>query len=70
MEHKGKIHIIDDEPIIHEVLGDVLTTEGYKVETSLSGEEALETVNKNKYAVVLVDLMLFECYSFTSCKGE
>ena len=42
MTKKGTIHIIDDEPIIHEVLGDLLTSEGYAVVNSSNGEEALE----------------------------
>ena len=40
-ESKGTIHVIDDEPIIHEVLSQLLTSEGYEVELSSSGQEAL-----------------------------
>jgi CheY-like chemotaxis protein len=38
MSSKGIIHIIDDEPVIHDVLGQLLTSEGYEVEISSSGE--------------------------------
>ena len=41
MNKIGLIHIIDDESIIHEVLGELFTSEGYKIESSFSGEEAL-----------------------------
>lgn len=52
------IHIIDDEPIIHEVLGDLLTAEGYKVEMSSSGEEALTKHSSQAFDLVLLDLLM------------
>jgi DNA-binding NtrC family response regulator len=58
MARKGLIHIIDDEPIIHEVLGDFLTSEGYEVKLSLSGEEALEKHSANTYDLILLDLLM------------
>lgn len=58
MEHKGKIHIIDDEPIIHEVLGDLLTSEGYTVVNSANGEEALEKHSSQTFDLILLDLLM------------
>lgn len=58
MTQRGLIHIIDDEPIIHEVLGDLLTTEGYEVESSLDGEEALEKYSPDSYDLILLDLLM------------
>jgi len=58
MVRKGLIHIIDDEPIIHEVLGDFLTSEGYEVELSLSGEEALERHSSETCDLILLDLLM------------
>lgn len=52
------IHIIDDEPIIHEVLGDLLTAEGYEVEMSSSGEEALTKHSSQAFDLVLLDLLM------------
>ena len=52
------IHIIDDEPIIHEVLGDLLSSEGYEVENSSSGEEALDKHSSQSFELVLLDLLL------------
>jgi len=52
------IHIIDDEPIIHEVLGDLLSSEGYEVENSASGEEALDKYSSQSFQLVLLDLLL------------
>lgn len=58
MTKKGMIHIIDDEPIIHEVLGDLLTAEGYEVEMSSSGEEALTKHSSQAFDLVLLDLLM------------
>jgi two-component system response regulator PilR (NtrC family) len=55
---KGLIHVIDDEPIIHDVLNQLLTSEGYDVELSLSGEEALRKVEAQAFDLTLLDLLL------------
>ncbi|MFO7867216.1 MAG: sigma-54 dependent transcriptional regulator [Candidatus Aminicenantes bacterium] len=52
------IHIIDDEPIIHEVLGDLLTSEGFNTEISSGGEEALKKFDSQSYGLVLLDLLM------------
>jgi two-component system response regulator PilR (NtrC family) len=57
-ENKAVIHVIDDEPIIHEVLSQLLATEGYEVELSSSGEEALEKLSSQTYDVTLLDLLM------------
>jgi two-component system response regulator PilR (NtrC family) len=58
MTKKGTIHIIDDEPIIHEVLGDLLSSEGYTVVNSTNGEEALEKHSPQAYELILLDLLM------------
>ncbi len=58
MLEKAKIHIIDDEPIIHEVLGDLLSAEGYEVENSTNGEEALGKYSSLAFDLVLLDLLM------------
>ena len=58
MTSKGIIHIIDDEPVIHDVLGQLLTSEGYEVESSSSGEEALEKHSSESYDVTLLDILM------------
>jgi two-component system response regulator PilR (NtrC family) len=57
-EKKGIIHVIDDEPIIHEVLSQLLSSEGYEVVLSSSGEEALEKHSAQFYDVTLLDLLM------------
>lgn len=58
MKKKGTIHIIDDEPIIHEVLKELLTSEGYEIELSSSGEEGLEKHSSPAYDLILLDLLM------------
>ena len=50
--------VVDDEPGIRESLADVLQDEGFKVEAVESGEAALETLGKNRYDIVLLDIWL------------
>lgn len=58
MAAKGIIHVVDDEPIIHEVLSQLLNSEGYEVELSSSGEEALEKHSSQAYDLILLDLLM------------
>ena len=58
MSTPRSIHVIDDEPIILEVLGQLLTSEGYEVEISASGEEALQKYESRTFDLVLLDLMM------------
>ncbi|MGD2295665.1 MAG: sigma-54 dependent transcriptional regulator [Candidatus Aminicenantes bacterium] len=58
MTEKGNIHVIDDEPIIHEVLGDLLSAEGYTVELSSHGEEALKKHENQTFDLILLDLLM------------
>ena len=58
MGTKGLIHIIDDEPVIHDILGHLFTSEGYEVELSSTGEEAIRKHKEGNFDVVLLDLMM------------
>jgi DNA-binding NtrC family response regulator len=58
MDIKAHIHIIDDEPIIHEILGELLSAEGYQIEISQNGEEALEKFKVETPDLVLLDLLM------------
>ncbi|MCP2620089.1 sigma-54 dependent transcriptional regulator [Candidatus Aminicenantes bacterium AC-334-K16] len=58
MKNQGRIHIVDDEPIIHEVLTDLLSPEGYQLEISSSGEEALEKHQSQSFDLILLDLLM------------
>jgi len=58
MAASSLIHVIDDEPVIHDILGQLLSSEGYEVEISSSGEEALEKHSSQNFDVILLDLLM------------
>jgi len=54
----SKILLIDDDPNLLESLGEVLREEGYQVGVAASGEEGLETLKKENFDLVLLDIRL------------
>ena len=50
--------VVDDEPMVRETLGQVLTEEGYIVDLAVDGESALESVNAARPDAILLDLMM------------
>ncbi len=56
--HQGTILIVDDEPGIRELLGQILSDEGYEIASAASGEEALSLMERELYDLVLLDLWL------------
>ncbi len=58
MAKKGSVLICDDEEIMRDVLGTILSGAGYKVEISKTGEEALEAYSEQAYDVVLMDVSM------------
>ena len=57
-ERAPRILVIDDEPEIQEVMGELLTEVGYDVQTASSPEEALQAVAQHVYDLVISDLRL------------
>jgi putative nucleotidyltransferase with HDIG domain len=53
-----RILVVDDEPVIREVLSDLLTSEGYRVHTAENGAVALEKLMREPYNLVLTDLKM------------
>lgn len=50
--------IVDDEPIILDLLRDVLEDEGFRVVTASNGAAALYLIQRTPVALVLTDLMM------------
>ena len=53
-----KIIIIEDDISIHNVLKELLKNEGYNISNAYSGTEALLLLEKEKYDLILLDLMI------------
>lgn len=55
---EGRVLVVDDEPMVRETLGQVLSEEGYVVDLAVDGETALERVHAVRPDVILLDLMM------------
>ena len=48
--------VIEDEPAISKICKRVITGEGFRVDTAVSGKTAKAMLNKNDYALLLIDI--------------
>jgi DNA-binding response OmpR family regulator len=53
-----RVLVVDDEPMVREVLATYLAKEGFAVETAEDGEAALKAFDRSSPDLVLLDLML------------
>jgi DNA-binding response OmpR family regulator len=53
-----KILIVDDDEEIRKVIGIYLENEGYEILKAENGEQALNIIDKNEVALVLLDIMM------------
>ncbi len=53
-----KVLLIDDDQELCQLLGEYLTTEGFKVDMAHDGQKALELADKNLYMLIVLDVML------------
>lgn len=54
----GAILVVDDDEAILDIVADVLRFEGYPVETAIDGVVALEVVERERPALVLLDMRM------------
>jgi CheY-like chemotaxis protein len=53
-----RILVIEDEPTVAQLISDVLSEEGFPVDTLLDSREGLDRVGDNRYALVICDLKM------------
>jgi DNA-binding NtrC family response regulator len=58
MEGAGSVLVIDDEPVLQDVLGTLLRGAGFDYHGAMSAEEGLQQLRDEEIDVVLLDLML------------
>ncbi len=58
MSDKGTVLVVDDEEVMRDILGSLLTKEGYRVKLAATGEEGLEVGRGEPIDVAVVDVML------------
>lgn len=68
MNHKARILIVDDDPIVAESLAEFLADEGYATATAGDGQEALDLIesagaklNGTPFGIVIADLNMPRC---------
>lgn len=54
----NKLLVVEDDSDIGEMMRELLTRHGYKIDNAYSGTEALFWIEKEKYDLVILDLML------------
>lgn len=63
-----RVLIADDEKEIRDLLKKYLERELYKVDVAVNGEEALTLFNKNKYNLIILDLMMPKIDGIEVCR--
>ena len=63
-----RILVVDDEPNIVELAKMYLTREGYHLDGVFNGQEAISHYEKNKYDLIMLDLMLPDIDGFELCR--
>jgi DNA-binding response OmpR family regulator len=58
MATQGRVLVVDDEPVVCDVLARYLERDGFEVETAADGEDALARFDATDPDLVLLDLML------------
>ena len=58
MEIKGRVLLAEDDDQLRTIIKDELEDEGYKVEACADGQAAIESFNKTKYDLCLLDIMM------------
>ena len=66
----GRILVIDDEPIIRDVLGEILSREGYAISSVPDAETGLAALERQEYDLIILDLMLPELTTTNASSGR
>lgn len=56
----ARVLVIDDDPVILEVIADILKANGYETLTAPDGESGIKELESNSYDLVLTDLIMTE----------
>lgn len=68
MEDQYSILLVDDEPDVLEFLSYNLVKEGYNVMKAKNGKEGLDLVRKNKFHLVILDVMMPGMDGIATCR--
>jgi DNA-binding response OmpR family regulator len=57
-KRKGRVLVLDDDPAIQRLVAKILKNDGYAVEVVGKGNEAIESIAKTTFDVIILDLMM------------
>ena len=55
---KGRVLLLDDDPSMQRLVSTLLKRKGFRVDTFLTGREAIQAIDTDGYDVLLLDLMM------------
>ena len=59
-----RILVVDDEPLVRETLGELLTLHGAEVRTAVDGEDGFNTWQQDRYDILVTDQRMPRCTGF------
>ena len=63
-----QILVIDDDPLVREMIVEILEEEGYEAVASLNFKEALQKARRTPPDLVLIDVVMPEISGFDACR--
>ena len=58
LKRKRRVLLLDDDPSMQRLVSSLLQREGFRVDVFLTGRDALRALDRGKYDVLLLDLMM------------
>lgn len=68
VRHEIKILCVDDDPLLLQMLGDILRFHGYSVATASDGETGLEAAGRERPNLIVLDVMMPGMDGFEVCR--
>ena len=62
-----RILVVDDDILVVEALKELLTSSGYEVRVATRGQEALEIVDKERFDLLILDVVMPKMTGFDLC---
>jgi two-component system NtrC family sensor kinase len=56
--HRERILVVEDEPTVLQLIADVLSEQGHRVDMLLDSRKALDRLKKNSYDLIICDLRM------------
>ena len=68
-EHKKKVLVVDDDPMVIKMLEKILSNQGFEVAVASDGLEAMVQVKKHHPQLIVLDIMMPEINGYDVCRN-